>query len=100
MTFWRNAELLWRHTIACTTENGHAHANLASTLGRGGATAEAIAEFEIAFRIEPDQQGFANNYGAALRQAGRARTRPSVSAGRQSNRSRTIPSSTRTWPWH
>ena len=67
---WRDAETLWRQTIARTGENGPAHASLASILGRRGELLDAIQEFKIAFAIDPDQAGFLNNYGITLLEAG------------------------------
>ncbi len=69
--FWRDGETLWRHAIDCTTDNGRAHANLGSILGRRGDLMEAFKEFEIAFQIDPSQAGFLNNYSITLREAGR-----------------------------
>ncbi|MGA2258918.1 MAG: tetratricopeptide repeat protein [Thermoguttaceae bacterium] len=69
VSFWRDAETLWRQTIACTTENAPAHANLASILGRRRTFPEAIDQFKIAFQIDPNQPGFLNNYSITLREA-------------------------------
>ncbi len=72
VSFWHDDETLWRHAVASTSENGLAHANLASNLRRRGALPEAIEQFQIAFEIEPRlPAGSLNNYGLALRQTGR-----------------------------
>ena len=68
---WHNGETLWRHAIACTTENGQAHANLAAILGRRGAFVEAIEQFKVAFPSQSSSADFLNNFSVTLRDAGR-----------------------------
>ncbi|HEY1786091.1 MAG TPA: tetratricopeptide repeat protein [Pirellulales bacterium] len=43
-SYWRNAETLWRHTIACTERNSMARYNLAFVYAREGRTEEAISQ--------------------------------------------------------
>ena len=71
VSLWRDGETVWRHAIACTTENSRAHANLAGILGRRRAYPEAIEQFKLAFEIAPNQPDPLNNYGVTLREAGR-----------------------------
>jgi tetratricopeptide (TPR) repeat protein len=42
-SYWRDAETLWTHTLACTERNPMAHYNLAFLYARQGKTEEAIA---------------------------------------------------------
>jgi tetratricopeptide (TPR) repeat protein len=55
-TYWRNAETLWTHTLACTEQNVLAHYNLGYTYAMQGNTAEAISQLRDAVAgqsIEP-----------------------------------------------
>ena len=56
-SYWRNSETLWRHTLACTTNNPFAHNLLAVALGREGRQDEAFAEFQKSLRIRPKDAG-------------------------------------------
>ena len=70
VSYWRNTETLWQHTIASTVENARAHANLASVLGRRKAYPQAIEQFKIALQADSNQPGWLNNYSITLREAG------------------------------
>src|SRR5262249_207945 len=48
VSYWRDTETLWKHTIASTSNNYIAHNNLADTLSQSGRFAEAIAECQKA----------------------------------------------------
>ena len=52
-TYWRDSETLWNHTLAVTSHNDIAHANLAEFLLRGDRNDEAISHSEEALRIHP-----------------------------------------------
>jgi protein O-mannosyl-transferase len=56
-TFWRNADSLWLHTLAVTTNNDGAHLAFATSLFAEGKTAEAIAHARAAAEIRPANAG-------------------------------------------
>ncbi len=70
-TYWRDSEALWRHTIACTTDNALAHNNYASTIASKGRIDEAINEYRTAVQIDPGYNDARNNLGQLLAQRGR-----------------------------
>jgi tetratricopeptide (TPR) repeat protein len=65
-SYWQNSELLWAHTIACTTENELAHTNLGAYYAKTGRTTEAVAEYNKALAINPDTASAQNDLGAML----------------------------------
>jgi hypothetical protein len=67
-SYWRDTETLWKHAVACTSNNYIAHTNLAETLSQSGRFAEAIAECREALKIKPDLAAAHNNLGNALLQ--------------------------------
>jgi len=56
-TFWRNADSLWPHTLAVTTNNDGAHLAFATSLFAEGKTEEAIAHARAAAEIRPAAAG-------------------------------------------
>jgi tetratricopeptide (TPR) repeat protein len=70
-TYWRNSELLWTHTLACTSDNYVAHNNLGDALFQKGRVDEAIVHFQTALQIRPDYVLACYNLGNALLQKGR-----------------------------
>jgi tetratricopeptide (TPR) repeat protein len=71
-TYWKDSETLWRHTLACTTNNYTAHFGLANALGHHeGAIDEAISQYHQALQIKPDFAEARLNLGNALYQEGR-----------------------------
>jgi protein O-mannosyl-transferase len=56
-TFWRNADSLWPHTLAVTTNNDGAHLAFATSLFAEGKTEEAIAHAREAAEIRPTNAG-------------------------------------------
>jgi Flp pilus assembly protein TadD len=56
-TFWRNADSLWPHTLAVTTNNDGAHLAFATSLFAEGKTEEAIAHARAAAEIRPANAG-------------------------------------------
>jgi tetratricopeptide (TPR) repeat protein len=69
-SYWRNSELLWTHTLACTSDNDIAHNNLGYALLQKGGVDEAIVHFQKALQINPDYAEAHNNLGNALLQKG------------------------------
>ncbi len=69
-SYWRNSELLWTHTLACTSDNYIAHNNLGDALFQKGSVDEAIIHYQKALQIKPDYAEAHNNLGNALIQKG------------------------------
>jgi tetratricopeptide (TPR) repeat protein len=63
---WRNSEMLWTHTLACTSRNALAHNSLGFVLASRGQVDDAIDHYRQALEIDPDYQLAHNNLGAAL----------------------------------
>ncbi len=71
--YWRDSETLWRHTLAVTSRNDIAHYNLANALMENGRPAEAaIASYEAALIVRPDEARTHSGLALALFQTGRA----------------------------
>ena len=70
-TYWQDSASLWKHTLACTTDNFVAHNNLGSFEYQHRQTAEAAANFRQAVTIRPDFVDARCNLGSALLQQGR-----------------------------
>jgi Flp pilus assembly protein TadD len=68
--YWRNSELLWTHTLACTSDNCVAHNDLGNALLQKGSVEEAIAHYQTALQIKPDYAVAHNNLGNALLKTG------------------------------
>jgi tetratricopeptide (TPR) repeat protein len=51
--YWRNSEALFRHALAVTSGNYHAHTNLGFALQEKGDMDAAISEFEESARLKP-----------------------------------------------
>ena len=62
MSYWRNADSLWMHTLSVTPNNDGGHVAFASSLFAEGKTEEAIAHMRAAMQIRP---GLAGVYGEA-----------------------------------
>jgi protein O-mannosyl-transferase len=71
VSYWRNSESLWTHTLACTTDNAVAHDNLGHALLEKGKVDEAIGHFQQALQIKPDFANACNNLGLALFEKGK-----------------------------
>lgn len=69
VSYWRDSELLWNHTVAVTNGNYFAHASLADLLMRRGRVNEAIEHSKEALRIRPGDANAENNLGLALLQS-------------------------------
>jgi tetratricopeptide (TPR) repeat protein len=70
VSYWRDSETLWTHTISVTKDNYFAHASLADLLMRRGRVNEAIEHSQKALRIRPNDANARNNLGLALLQTG------------------------------
>jgi tetratricopeptide (TPR) repeat protein len=70
VSYWRNGELLWTHTLACTSDNAIANNNLGNDLVQKGRAGEAIPHLQKALQIKPDYADAHNNLGNALLQKG------------------------------
>jgi len=71
ISYWRNSESLWTHTLACTTNNFRAHNNLGNALVPQGRLDEAIDQYQQALQINPNYAEAHNNLGNALNMQGR-----------------------------
>ena len=69
--YWKDSETLWTHTLACTTGNDVADLGIGNALDQKGSLDEAIAHYQKALKINPDNVDARNNLGNALRQKGR-----------------------------
>ena len=69
--YWKNSEALWRHALACTTDNDIAQASLGVVLLQKGEADQAIARFQAALEIRPGYAEAHNNLGSTLLQQGR-----------------------------
>ncbi len=70
IAYWRNSELLWIHTLACTSDNYIAHNNLGIALLQKGHVDEAIAQYQKALQINSNYAELHYNFGIALLQKG------------------------------
>ncbi len=68
---YRDAETLWRDTVAKNPTEWMVHYNLGKTLSDEGRIPEAIPEYEEALRVKPDNAEVHNNLGGALIALGR-----------------------------
>ena len=76
-SLWRDDETLWRHALACTTDNGIAEIGVADALARRGQLDAAIPYYHRRSNIRLNAAPY-NNLGLVL--SSRARwTRPSTS---------------------
>ncbi len=69
-TYWQNSETLWRHTLACTSQNYVAHTDLGSALVKEGRISEAMEQYQIALGINPQYLEANNNIGILLARQG------------------------------
>ena len=70
-SYWRNSESLWTHTLACTSGNYVAHNNLGRSFPQKKRMDEAIAQYQKALQINPDNADAHINLASALGQQGR-----------------------------
>jgi protein O-mannosyl-transferase len=69
--YWKDSETLWTHTLACTTGNSVALNNLGLLLYHQGRLDEAIAHYQKALQINPDNAEAHINLGTDLLKKGR-----------------------------
>jgi tetratricopeptide (TPR) repeat protein len=69
--YWQNSEILWRHALACTTDNDVAKNNLGLALSQKGRADEAIICFRQAVQINPGYAPAHGSLGNILLQRGR-----------------------------
>jgi tetratricopeptide (TPR) repeat protein len=69
--FWHDSETLWRHTLASTSKNDRAYGLLGLALETDGRQGDAIAEYQNALRIKPDDASMFNNIGNCLVKEGK-----------------------------
>jgi tetratricopeptide (TPR) repeat protein len=70
-SFWRDSEILWNHTLACTSRNDVAHHNLAAALAESGRLEEALTHYRKVLEIQPDDVEVAGHIGVILTHLGR-----------------------------
>jgi tetratricopeptide (TPR) repeat protein len=68
--YWRDSEVLLRHTLEVTENNELAHRNLGVALYEKGQTDEAIRQFEESVRLKPDYAYSHYNLGIAFDKQG------------------------------
>ena len=68
--YWRNGESLWTHTLACTSDNFIGHYALGNALLKKGSVDEAIAHYQKALQINPNDANACYSLGNALLQNG------------------------------
>jgi tetratricopeptide (TPR) repeat protein len=68
--YWKNNEILWTRALACTTGNYVAHDGLGTVLMQKGKVDEAIAHYQEALQITPQDAKVHSNLGMALFQKG------------------------------
>ena len=69
-SYWRDSESLWTHTLAHTTNNSTAHAQLGVALAKSGRVAEAVEQYRKALAIRPDYATPRYNLGNVLADRG------------------------------
>ena len=67
---WRDTRSLWTHAVRCFPGNASGHANLGTSLIEAGQTQEAIASFERALLLYPEQRVALLNLGLIQLRAG------------------------------
>jgi tetratricopeptide (TPR) repeat protein len=70
VSYWRNSEALWTHTLACTSDNALAHTNLGLALFQKESVDEAMVQYQEALQINPDDVLAHNDLGNALLKKG------------------------------
>ncbi|MGA2052515.1 MAG: tetratricopeptide repeat protein, partial [Opitutales bacterium] len=68
--YWRDSETLWRHTLACSTNDTVAYYNLADAIGESGRNAEAIGYLLKTLEIDPTYETADVNLGNLLLEEG------------------------------
>jgi Tfp pilus assembly protein PilF len=71
VSYWRDSDTLWNHTLACTSDLALTHANRAQILVGQGQLDKAIGHYRRALEIDPDDAAIHNNFGTVLGVQGR-----------------------------
>lgn len=71
-SYWQDSQSLWTHALACTSDNVIAEQNLGQAVHEQGRVDEAIAHFQVALQINPNQASVHSSLGVALLETGRA----------------------------
>ncbi|HXX41273.1 MAG TPA: tetratricopeptide repeat protein, partial [Chthoniobacterales bacterium] len=71
VSFWRDSESLWIHTLAVTSNNAIAHNQFGDFLFNRGRIDEAIVQFEKSINVRPGYAEAQDNLGVALTTKGR-----------------------------
>jgi tetratricopeptide (TPR) repeat protein len=69
--YWQDSESLWTRALSRTSGNVMAELNLGEAVFKKGRTEEAIAHFDRALQIEPNEATVHGSLGAALLKMGR-----------------------------
>jgi protein O-mannosyl-transferase len=64
-SFWKDSEILWKHTLAVTSDNDVAHYNLGYLFLQRGDSDSAISHFETALRIRSRNRAGHYDFGGA-----------------------------------
>jgi protein O-mannosyl-transferase len=70
--YWKDSEVLFRHTVAVTKDNYYAYNQLGSALHQNSKIEEVTRQYQEAVRIKPDYPQGRINFGLALGQEGRS----------------------------
>ena len=70
-SYWRDSESLWKHTLACTSDNAVAQYDLGMAFFQKGQADEAMTHFQEAVNISPQHARAHVNLGVVLFQKGR-----------------------------
>jgi protein O-mannosyl-transferase len=68
---WRNSELVWTQTLACTSGNYFAHNNFGDAVMGQGRLVEATRHFQMAIEIKPNYAEAYYNLGVVLDRQGK-----------------------------
>ncbi len=66
VSYWKDSETLWLHTLACTSDNWLAHNNVGNALTDLGQVDAAIAHYQAVLKIKPDYAETHSNLGNVL----------------------------------
>jgi tetratricopeptide (TPR) repeat protein len=70
VSYWKDSETLWRHTLAVNADNAIAEYSLGIALANAGATDEAMRHWETALTINPRYFDAENSLASVLLESG------------------------------
>jgi Tfp pilus assembly protein PilF len=70
LRYWQNSVTLFRHALAVTADNDTARNNLGVALQQQGHLAQAVEQYRIAARLEPNRYQARSNLASALEKLG------------------------------